>query len=82
MISAVDLLEINIIDIDHVLPAVKEIQSSLNSYPNLPANHESIVKINKWVDLLKQKNFDDQLSEDEVRGLKFDLDSAFSSFKN
>ena len=62
-------------------PAVVDIQNALNQYPNCPKNAEFTQKIDKWVVKLKAKNVSDTLDEDEIRELKFDLESSFQSFK-
>ena len=81
MIGSLDLLELNICEVDQVAPAIIDIQAALNAYPNLPSNNECKVKINRWVEMLKQKNAADRLNDDEIRQLKYDLDSSFMSFK-
>jgi hypothetical protein len=55
MINCLDLLSIDIYDIDRVSPAVIDIKSALNNYPNLPAGNECTEKIDKWVNILKTK---------------------------
>ena len=81
MIGSLDLLELNICEVDQVAPAIIDIQAALNAYPNLHSNNECKVKINRWVEMLKQKNAADRLNDDEIRQLKYDLDSSFMSFK-
>ena len=77
MIGALDLLSINIYEIDSVCPAVVDIQNSLSTFPNLPPNHECVVRIAKQVDILKSKNANDVLTEEEVKELKLDLETSF-----
>ena len=81
MIGAIDLLEMNFCEVDQIFPAIKEIHQALLSYPNLKSDNECLMKITSWVDNLKGRNFNDSLSEDDIRKLKFDLDSSFASFK-
>ena len=77
MIGAIDILEIDIKEVDQIYPAINEIQNALSQYPNLPKNNDCLQKIQKWVNILKNKNASDQLSDEEIRQLKFDLDGAY-----
>tara|TARA_B110000285_G_C14873529_1_gene490368 strand:+ start:426 stop:659 length:234 start_codon:yes stop_codon:yes gene_type:complete len=77
MIGAIDILEIDIKEVDQIYPAINEIQNALSQYPNLPKNNDCLSKIQKWVNILKNKNASDQLSDEEIRQLKFDLDGAY-----
>ena len=43
-------------------------------YPNLPPSNDAVVLISKWVNILKNKKASDELSEDEIRQLKADID--------
>ncbi len=59
--------------VDQVAPAVKEIQSALQTYPNLPPNFTGTICINKWAQLLASKKASDELEDEEVRQLKYEL---------
>ena len=77
MIGAQDILEIDIKEVDQIFPAINEIEKALLNYPNLPPNNEGLVKVSHWVNILKTKNASDQLSDEEIRQLKLDLDSGY-----
>ena len=81
MISANDLLALEIYDIDQLTLAVKDIQAALSKFPNLPAGNECVPKINAQVQILDSKKATDTLTEDEIRTLKFDLESSLQSFR-
>ena len=53
MINASDLLQLEYYDVEQILPAIIDIQSSLNNYPNLDKSAPYVVKIDKWVQLLQ-----------------------------
>ncbi len=80
MINCLDLLSIDIYDIDRVSPAVIDIKSALNNYPNLPEGNECTEKIGKWVNILKTKQASDLLAPDEIRSLKMDLETSYRVF--
>lgn len=54
---------------------------SLHNYPNLPVNFQGTGIIKKWIDILSQKSATDDLQENEIRQLKFDIDNVYNEFK-
>mmetsp|Transcript_23973 Transcript_23973/g.32644 ORF Transcript_23973/g.32644 Transcript_23973/m.32644 type:complete len:89 (-) Transcript_23973:48-314(-) len=80
MISAFDILSINIDSVDEIAPAIRDIQQALSQYPNLPPAYEGLGLMEKWCNVLNQKKASDTLSEDEIRQLKFDIDLSLNSF--
>ena len=51
------------------------------SFPNLSPTRDCVVRIEKWVDQLSTKDATEQLSENEVKQLKLDLQMAQENFR-
>ena len=58
-----------------------EIQNALSKYPNISQEDECVTKINKWVGILKPKKATDQITEDEIKQLKMDLETSYQAFQ-
>ena len=52
MINASDLMELGHQEVDQLLPAIIDIQSSLYKYPNLDKHAPYVVKMDKWAGIL------------------------------
>jgi hypothetical protein len=48
----------------------------------MPESYEGTEKVKNWSDKLSEMKATDNLSEDDVRQLKLDLDSACQQFKD
>jgi len=48
----------------------------------MPAAYQGTAKVDEWSKILSAKKASDNLTEDEVRQLKLDLDSACQQFKD
>ena len=59
---------------------MRDIQFAINSYPNLPATFEGPAIIKKWIDFFVGKQATDQLSEGEIRQMKFDIENIMNQF--
>jgi len=79
-ISAIDVVSLNLTSVDQLAPAVKDIQQALATYPALPSKYTGTASIGKWVTFFSAKKASDELTEEEVRQLKYDLDNALSEF--
>ena len=80
MITALDVIAMNLKSVDEISPVVRDIQTALKSYPNLPASYEGKAKIDLWCDTLKNLNASDEITDEQARQLKFDLENALSEF--
>ena len=49
---------------------------ALGNYPNLPTEYHGTALIKKWVDLLRLKSANDQLSTEELKQLSHDISQA------
>lgn len=67
MINASDLMELGHQEVDQLLPAIIDIQSSLYKYPNLDKNASYVVKMDKWARMLQEKGASDSINDDEMK---------------
>ena len=81
MINASDLMELGHQDVDQLLPAIIDIQSSLYKYPNLDKNAPYVVKMDKWASTLQSKGASDAISDEEMKQLKLDIETSFQEFR-
>lgn len=79
-ITTMDALRLNQRAVDEVHPLVSDLMSALNKVHGLPADFEGIVKIRGWLKKLNEMRASDEIDEDSVRQLLFDLDSSYSAF--
>ena len=80
IISAIDCLAMNYTSVDQIAPYIRDILVALETYPNLPSNFQGIVIIKKWIDMFHSKQASDELSESELRQLKFDIENVMNQF--
>ena len=80
MINAIDLLQLECDDVHQVCVAVVDIQNALAKYPNISQQDECVIKIGQWASILKEKQATDQISENELKQLKMDLETSYQSF--
>ena len=55
IISAIDVIALNINSVDQLAPYIRDIQVVLVNYPNLPADFQGTVIVKKWVDFFHTK---------------------------
>ena len=80
IISAIDAVSLNYSSVDTLAPYVRDIQTVLIVFPNLPANFSGVAIIKKWVEFFSEKSATYDLNENEMRQLKFDLENVMSQF--
>lgn len=80
-ITAMDSLKLNMLAVDSLFPALKDILDGLSRIHSLPPDHEVRDKIRSWVTLLNGMKASEELDEEQARQLSFDLDQAYASFK-
>ena len=81
-ISIIDVLELGMRSVDECAPGVRDVQSALSNYPNLPPHYTGLKNINKWVEIFNAKKATDSLSDDEIRELKYELQQALQNFND
>ena len=80
IISAIDAVSLNYSSVDTLAPYVRDIQTVLSTFPNLPANFTGVALTKKWVEFFSEKSATYDLNETEMRQLKFDLENVMSQF--
>ncbi len=81
-IQPIDVLTLGITSVDEIAPPVRDVHQALLNYPQLPAGYQGLALVEKWVAALNSKSATDELSEDEVRQLKYDLELAIQQFND
>lgn len=81
MITANDVLEIGQKSVDEIAPHLREAHQALSRYPNLPSVYTGLTQLTKWTKFMESKAATYELSDDEIRELKYDLGHALQNFK-
>ena len=79
-ISAIDVIALDIKSVDQLFPYIRDIQLSFSSFPNLPPSFVGIATLKRWSDFFQTKQATDELTEQELRQLKFDLENTMNAF--
>lgn len=79
-ITVMDRLRLEIKAMDELHPDVKELYETMSRMSSLPSNFEGRVKVKKWLDNLNAMQASDELSEEQVRQMLFDFESAYNDF--
>lgn len=79
-ITAMDALRLNQRAVDEIHPLITDVMSSLTKNTSLPSDFEGLLKMKGWLQKLNQMRAMDEIQEDEVRQLLFDLDSSYAAF--
>ena len=79
-ITIMDRLRLDIRAMDELHPDVKELHETMARMSSLPSNFEGRLKVRKWLDNLNAMQASDELSEEQVRQMLFDLESAYNDF--
>jgi hypothetical protein len=75
-IMPIDVLELGCTSVDEIAPPIRDVFNALQSYPNMPASYTGVQAMRKWVGVMDSKKATDNLSPEEVRELKYDLNHA------
>ena len=81
-ITALDMIEMDARAVDDLLPAITQIVQALQNYPNLPADYKGLQTTTTWQTKLSALKAFDQISEEEARQLKFELQGAMQHFND
>lgn len=79
-ITAMDSLKLEMRAVDDLHPHVSELLESLGKVGDLPPDHDSKQAVAKWLATLNSMRATDELGEEEVRQMSFDLEKAYNSF--
>eukprot|EP01135_Chromosphaera_perkinsii_P000472 Nk52_evm26s96 gene=Nk52_evmTU26s96 len=79
-ITLMDSLKLNMVAVDEIHPLLNDLMESMNNVSSLSPEFEGKVKVKSWLYQLNQMKASDELSEEQVRQILFDLESAHSAF--
>ena len=79
-ITVMDRLRLEIRAMDELHPDVKDLYEAMCRMSTLPSVFEGRTKIQKWLDALNSMQASDELSEEQVRQMLFDFESAYNDF--
>lgn len=79
-ITTIDGLNLNLKIVDEIYPHLKDLQYSLDKITDLPNNFSSKKMIQEWMTILTKMEISDELTEEQIRELTFDLENGYSDF--
>mmetsp|Transcript_19271 Transcript_19271/g.61320 ORF Transcript_19271/g.61320 Transcript_19271/m.61320 type:complete len:238 (+) Transcript_19271:3-716(+) len=79
-ITAMDALKLDTRAVDEIFPLVSDLSNSVNKVQGLPADFSGRAKLSEWLRTLNGMRASDDLSDEQVRQLGFDLDQSYSEF--
>jgi ESCRT-I complex subunit VPS28 len=80
IIIALDVIRMNPSK-DNVHPQLGELLVYLGAMHNLPPDFDGIPKLRKWIERLNQMKASENLQEDQVRELIFDVEATYNTVK-
>jgi len=79
-ITAMDSLKLNMTAVDQIHPLLTDLLESLTKIPTLSADWEGKVKIKNWLVQMNKMKASDELNEEQIRQMLFDLESSYNAF--
>jgi len=79
-ITTMDSLKLGMKAVDQLHPNLTDLVDSINQVSSLPPDHESRLKTKEWLKKVSSMRASEELSDDDVRQMSFDLDHAYNSF--
>uniref|UniRef100_A0A8W8JR91 Vacuolar protein sorting-associated protein 28 homolog n=1 Tax=Magallana gigas TaxID=29159 RepID=A0A8W8JR91_MAGGI len=79
-ITVMDTLRLEIRAMDKLQPDLKELMETMNRLSILPRDFEGTQKVKKWLDIFDEMSASEELDDNQVRQILFDLDSAYNAF--
>lgn len=79
-ITLMDVLKLNIRAVDEIQPLICDMMASLTMVSGLPPDFEGRNKMETWLRTLNTMRASDELDDEQVRQLSYDLDRAYASF--
>jgi ESCRT-I complex subunit VPS28 len=81
-IAPIDVLQLGITAVDEILPHLRDLLQALTTFPNMPPTYQGVGVVQNWCNILSAKKASDNITDDEGRQIKLDLDAACSQFKD
>lgn len=82
MLGARDMLEMNMVSTEYLMPSIRDCFTSMQRYPSLPPTFEGMKILEGWFKKLSAMKATDSLTEEEIKQLKYDLGNIFDAFSN
>mmetsp|Transcript_105983 Transcript_105983/g.129271 ORF Transcript_105983/g.129271 Transcript_105983/m.129271 type:complete len:214 (+) Transcript_105983:87-728(+) len=79
-ITTVDGLQLSLKAVDEIHPHLKDLMESINKVISLPPDHPSKKKVQEWLIILNKMKASDELDDDQIRQMTFDLENAYAEF--
>ncbi|XP_078063401.1 vacuolar protein sorting-associated protein 28 homolog isoform X1 [Mustelus asterias] len=79
-ITVMDKLRLEIRAMDEIQPDLRELMETMNRMSNLPVDFEGKDRVDQWLQKLSGMSASDELDDNQVRQMLFDLESAYNSF--
>jgi len=79
-ITTMDSLKLEMRAVDELHPHLSDLMDSINKVANLPPEHESKTKVKEWLLRLNKMRAHDELGDEDVRQMSFDLENAYNAF--
>eukprot|EP01102_Stenamoeba_stenopodia_P011481 TRINITY_DN3534_c0_g1_i3.p1 TRINITY_DN3534_c0_g1~~TRINITY_DN3534_c0_g1_i3.p1 ORF type:complete len:215 (-),score=52.12 TRINITY_DN3534_c0_g1_i3:128-772(-) len=79
-ITAMDSLRLKMVAVDQIQPLLVELLDGLNKVVSLGPDFEGKTKVKNWLVILNRMKASDELDEDQIRQLLFDLESSYNAF--
>ena len=80
-ITIMDKLRLGIKSMDELYTDIKDLSDSLDRLSDLPPNFEGKVRVSRSLTTLSGMSAADELDEDQVRQMLFDIDNAYSELQ-
>jgi ESCRT-I complex subunit VPS28 len=76
-ITLMDCLKVNERSVDAVYPFLQELLAAI---PRVHPQFDQLPRLNNWITLLDSMKASDELDDQQVRDMTFDIDRAYNSF--
>lgn len=79
-ITTMDVIKLGMKAVDELHPSLVELMDGINSVSTLPPDHVSREKVKHWLVNLNGMRATDELTEEQVRQMSFDLETGYNAF--
>jgi len=79
-ITIMDKLRLDIKAMDEIHPDLRDLSETLKRLSILPSDYDGRNKVDSWLQTLGGMQASDELSDEQVRQMVFDLESAYNEF--
>ncbi|KAI8499177.1 Vacuolar protein-sorting-associated protein 28 [Branchiostoma belcheri] len=79
-ITVMDKLRLEIRAMDEIQPDLRELLETMNRLSTLPPDFEGKTTVSRWLQTFSNMQAHDELDDNQVRQMLFDLESAYNAF--